>query len=821
MSTVPTHLGKYELQRKLGRGSVGEVWKGYDAELRRDVAIKIIHTDLQSDPNFLNHFMKERQVIVSLQHASIVPVRAVDVYRSPESSETTAYIVSDYIEGRTLSEMLVATSHRGIFPSIAQIVYLFTTLGVAIDYAHQRGVVHGNLKPNNILLQTSNTSHFEAGEPLLTDFALTQLLGNATSVISPLYISPEQAKGQLPSNRSDIYALGVILYEICTGVQPFRDESSVAVMMQHINTLPTPPKLINPNIPPALSEVILRAMAKDPVSRFPMASLLATAIADACSMRPSSQVTNISGAHSTEESPLALGPVTQSTGAILGVAQPQIPAPYNLQRPAQQGPFIPKQLTTVDASFSGKHPSLNPDSFSGKYPSLNPDSFSGKHPSLNSDSLPSNPTSKQTIPTTAVNKSISAPMSQVSQPSLPAISYSSAMMTPTNRMQSLPPQMAPTQDTNAMAALARSSRRSTRFTDMPVYVVIGSLLLLMLVIGSVIGATTFFNNKTTQTTNGTPALSGHVFFQDDALGHDDTIHIQLQNFPAPPQGQTYAAWLQDNTQQITPLGALTLQNGSASLVYNGNNQHTNLLANTSSVFITIENNISQLTTPSDNRVYQATFDAATLSYIKNILYSTPGVPENRSVIVQLSEAIKSMNDKAGSIVDSLQGTHDYGLVHRQAVRIIELLDGTANARSNGDLPAQEQALEKNAIGLLSSPKQQGLVDILAAQVAQVKQHAGNNTELLQHAQNVENAINDLHDWLNKIHDYDLQILKATNPAAPAVASVALQLKQAAADSYTGRTIPPNESPLPIPGSAGANQAYTESQYMAALAFQKV
>src|SRR6267142_4710525 len=101
MSTIPTHLGKYELQQKLGRGSVGEVWKGHDAELRREVAIKIIHTDLQSDPNFLTRFMKERQMIVSLQHASIVPVRALDVYRSPESSETTAYIVSDYIEGRT------------------------------------------------------------------------------------------------------------------------------------------------------------------------------------------------------------------------------------------------------------------------------------------------------------------------------------------------------------------------------------------------------------------------------------------------------------------------------------------------------------------------------------------------------------------------------------------------------------------------------------------------------------------------------------------------------------------------------------------------
>jgi hypothetical protein len=150
-----------------------------------------------------------------------------------------------------------------------------------------------------------------------------------------------------------------------------------------------------------------------------------------------------------------------------------------------------------------------------------------------------------------------------------------------------------------------------------------------------------------------------------------------------------------------------------------------------------------------------------------------------------------------------------------------MLDGTANARSNGDLPAQEPALENAPIGLLSSPKQQGLVDILAAQVEQVKQHAGNNKDLLQHAQNVQNAVSDLRDWLKKLHDYDLKILRTTKYTDPAVASVALQLKQTAADAYTGRTIPPNESPRPTLGSAGANQAYIESQYMATLTLQKV
>src|SRR5581483_7052920 len=192
-------------------------------------------------------------------------------------------------------------------PSVAEIVYLFTSLGVAIDHAHQCGVIHGDIKPSNILLNKHNTAKFASGEPMLTDFGLTQILesdhsnGSAASIANPFYMSPEQARGLPANNRSDIYSLGVLLYEVCTGVLPFRDESSVAVMMQHIDRLPTPPILINPNIPPALSEVILRAMAKNTATRFPMASLLAAAIADACSIQKSAHISLGPAATSQDE----------------------------------------------------------------------------------------------------------------------------------------------------------------------------------------------------------------------------------------------------------------------------------------------------------------------------------------------------------------------------------------------------------------------------------------------------------------------------------------------------------------------------------------
>src|SRR5439155_23767839 len=127
-------------------------------------------------------------------------------------------------------------------PPVTDIISLFTQLASAIDYAHTQGIVHGNIKPTNILLNTANTQQLSSGEPMLIDFGIASLPGNKSS-LSPFYLAPEQEKGQPARPSSDIYALGMILYEICTGVLPFDGQSPVAIMMHHINTLPTPPML--------------------------------------------------------------------------------------------------------------------------------------------------------------------------------------------------------------------------------------------------------------------------------------------------------------------------------------------------------------------------------------------------------------------------------------------------------------------------------------------------------------------------------------------------------------------------------------------------
>src|SRR5437764_8455120 len=313
MTTDPRHLGKYELRERLGRGGMAEVWKAFDIQLERYVAIKLLHADLQNDPNFMQRFIREARVVASLHHPNIVQVHDFQT-ALPETSRgtlsggladqpggladqpgglvminhaPTAYMVMDYVQGQTLNEYMSNTSRVGNFPPASEILHLFACISSAIDYAHQRGMIHRDIKPANILLDQRSPSRYHVGNPILSDFGIVKLLGVSTNTLTgwwlgtPLYISPEQAQGHAGSEQSDIYSLGVILYEICTGVRPFQGDSPVSIIMQHISSLPTPPELINPRISPALTQVILRSLSKDPEERFPSATSMVEAMIQA------------------------------------------------------------------------------------------------------------------------------------------------------------------------------------------------------------------------------------------------------------------------------------------------------------------------------------------------------------------------------------------------------------------------------------------------------------------------------------------------------------------------------------------------------------
>src|SRR6266550_847399 len=293
MSMEPLRrLGKYELRERLGQGGMAEVWKAFDTQLKRYVAIKILHPKLLEDPNFVTRFELEAQLIASLHHPNIVQIHDFQVSRPPDSDRTLAYMVMAYIEGETLARYIGHTSAQGKIPSPVEIVNLFTSISLAIDYAHGLGMVHRDIKPANILLDKKNTTRNSMGEPILTDFGLAKLLGVSASTFTanqlgtPLYTSPEQAQGYAGNERSDLYSLGIILYEMVTGAPPFRGESPMAVLAQHLNVTPTSPAILNPNIPPALTMVILTALAKDPNARFARATTMAAAIAEALNVPP-------------------------------------------------------------------------------------------------------------------------------------------------------------------------------------------------------------------------------------------------------------------------------------------------------------------------------------------------------------------------------------------------------------------------------------------------------------------------------------------------------------------------------------------------------
>jgi eukaryotic-like serine/threonine-protein kinase len=286
MSTPVRYFGRYELRQRLGQGGMAQVWKAFDPQLKRFVAIKYLHAHMQADSHALTRFTGEAQTVASLRHPNIVHIYEFAI-ADPNSDNPIPYMVMDYVEGPTLKDYIDSTSHKGKYPSANEIVQLFTPISLAIDYAHQHKVIHRDIKPANILLDAHNTLRNPIGEPILSDFGLFKMLGTSTGTFTnlvtgtPYYLSPEQAAGRPIDVRTDIYPLGIILYEMFTGKVPFGGDGSemLAVIHQHIYAEPLAPDLINPRISPELSQVILRCLAKSPNARFPSASSLTAALA--------------------------------------------------------------------------------------------------------------------------------------------------------------------------------------------------------------------------------------------------------------------------------------------------------------------------------------------------------------------------------------------------------------------------------------------------------------------------------------------------------------------------------------------------------------
>jgi eukaryotic-like serine/threonine-protein kinase len=248
--------GRYRIMRKLGSGGMADVYLAEDEELGRRVAIKILNDRHANDEQFVERFRREAKNAAGLSHPNIV-----SIYDRGEA-EGTYYIAMEYLDGRNLKELVVA---RGPLP-IPDTIEATRQVLAALRFAHRKGVVHRDIKPHNVMADAD-------GRLKVTDFGIARAgvsqMTEAGSIIGTAqYLSPEQARGTAVDQRSDLYSIGIVLYEMLTGQVPFTGDSPVEIAMKHLSDTPRPPSLLRPEIPPDLDMVVLRALAKSPEDRF-------------------------------------------------------------------------------------------------------------------------------------------------------------------------------------------------------------------------------------------------------------------------------------------------------------------------------------------------------------------------------------------------------------------------------------------------------------------------------------------------------------------------------------------------------------------------
>jgi len=255
--TTPSKFGRYEIKSELGRGGMATVYRAYDPSFDREVAIKVLPREMLHDPQFRSRFERELKIVAGLEHPAIVPVYDVG------NEDGQPYFVMRYMNGGSLSGQI----ERGPF-SLQDAARIISRVAEGLAYAHRKKIVHRDLKPDNILFDDS-------GDPFISDFGIAKLSEGATGNLTgsgiigtPAYMSPEQAQGDPIDSRSDVYALGVIAYQMLSGERPYHADTPMGVAIKHI-TEPVPEILkVMPNLPPEVDSVIKNAMAKDRDQRY-------------------------------------------------------------------------------------------------------------------------------------------------------------------------------------------------------------------------------------------------------------------------------------------------------------------------------------------------------------------------------------------------------------------------------------------------------------------------------------------------------------------------------------------------------------------------
>lgn len=756
---------------------MAEVWKAYDSQLHRYVAIKLLHANLLADPDFVTRFTREARMVAALRHPNIVQI--YDFY-TPEKNQsgsnqvgTIAYMVMEYIQGQTLADYIRSTSAKKDFLSPVAIVRLFTPISLALDYAHRQGTIHRDIKPANILLDQTNTTHNSMGEPVLSDFGIAKVVGAAGQTVTgslmgtPLYISPEQVQGQQLTNRSDLYSLAVVLYQILTGVTPFQGEALSALMIKHMMETPPAPHLVNPALSPAISELLLRALAKDPQQRYPSASAMTAAVAQAFNLPVPPELAQAV-------------PLTDDRTIVAG-ATPRVTLQTGIDPASASSMPLMSDLETIPPSKSIPNP-VTP--YPGESSSSDTPAFTADHSPVTPLSVQDNTTSGATV--LAASEVPASSMSSVEQ------------RAPAAGSPPEPPLLAPRRQQRLRVALIS--------------------LLIVVLLGSGLGAFFLLNHHTTTpTTSAVPIVFGQAYFvstdqvsQTSGQGINDEFQINLKGIPNPPPGKSYYAWLTpdaNNAEGIDLLlGKLTVSNGVVHFFYPGDGQHTNLLAITSGFLITEEDASVTPTTPTPDhtawkyfaRLPQTPAAGQTyslLDHLRHLLANDPDLMATHlfgGLNIWAYRNVLKIYDSTQNMQNDWHSQNVTDLRHR-LIETLDYLDGAQFVRQ--DVPADTPnvaGLPSSQIGLLEfSPTQTppAYLSHIALHLNGVLQSPGSTTYQRTLANQIDRILSNVRDWLQQVRSDAKQLLNMNTSQLLQPSSLTLinDLSTHATSAFNGQT----------------------------------